>query len=196
MHSQAMQWLAKHATTDPVDVLDLGGRDLNGSPRGLWPNAASYTVLDIAPAPGVDIVADAAEWDPDGRRWHVAVAAELFEHTDQWPAICATAFRALRPGGRFIVTTAAPGRPPHSGRYAGPLQFGEYYANVDPDQLRAVLERVGFVDVEIDVQPSPADVRAVATKPKRQADYLLATPAKVAAGRLPQDDLGDVWHRP
>jgi SAM-dependent methyltransferase len=166
MHDQALTWIAKHATTDPVSVLDLGGRDINGSPRELWPNAASYTVLDIAPGPNVDIVADASTWQPGGRRWDVCCAAELFEHTDLWPAICATAWRALRPGGRFIITTAAPGRPPHSGRDGGVLQFGEYYANVNPEELRVALEDAGFAEIEIDVQPSPADVRAVATKPK------------------------------
>lgn len=165
MHDQAMEWLAKHATADPVDVLDLMGRDINGSPRALWPNATSYTVLDIVPGPNVDIVADASTWDPDGQWFHVALCAEGFEHTDQWPAICATAWRALRPGGRFIVTTAAPGRPPHSGRDGNALQFGEYYANVKEEDLRAALERAGFADIVIDVQPSPADVRAVATKP-------------------------------
>jgi SAM-dependent methyltransferase len=166
MHEQAMEWIAKYATTDPVSVLDLGGRDINGSPRELWPNATSYTVLDVTPGPNVDIVADAATWQPGGRRWDVAVAAELFEHTDQWPAICQTAWRALRPGGRFIVTTAAPGRPPHSGVDGNALKFGEYYANVHPDRLCEALEWAGFAEVVVDMQPSPADVRAVATKPK------------------------------
>jgi hypothetical protein len=166
VHSEAWQWLVDHATDEPVSVLDLGGREVNwDSPRVLFPGATSYTVLDVLPGPGVDIVADAATWDPDGRRWDRVLAAELFEHTDQWPAICGTAFRALQPGGRFIVTTAAPGRPPHSGVYAGPLQFGEYYANVDPDRLREALQGAGFADIQIDVQPFPADVRAVATKP-------------------------------
>jgi hypothetical protein len=165
MHEQAMAWVAQHATDQPVSVLDLGGRDINGSPRGLFPNATRYTVLDVLPGPEVDIVADAAMWNPDGRRWDVAVACELFEHTDQWPAICRTALRALRRGGRFIVTTAAPGRQPHSGVDGGPLHFGEYYANVDPDALRLTLEEAGFTAIEVDVQPSPSDVRAVASRP-------------------------------
>jgi SAM-dependent methyltransferase len=160
-----MAWIAKHATTDPVSVLDLMGRFINGSPRDLFPNATSYTVLDIAPGPDVDIVADAATWQPGGRRWDRVLCCEGFEHTDLWPVICATAWRALRPGGRFIITTAAPGRPPHSGRDGNALQFGEYYANIEPEALRMALEEAGFADIEIDVQPSPADVRAVATKP-------------------------------
>jgi SAM-dependent methyltransferase len=165
MHTEALAWVERFATDQPVSVLALGDRDINGTCRPLFP-AARYTGLDIAPGPGVDIVADAATWNPHGRRWDLVLATELFEHTDQWPAICATAFRALRPGGRFIVTTAAPGRPPHSGIDGNALRFGEYYANVTPEDLRLALEQAGFTEIEIDVQPSPADVRAVATKPK------------------------------
>jgi len=157
MHPEAMAWVARYATDEPVSVLDLGGRDINGSPRGLFPNATSYTVLDVQMAEGVDIAADAATWDPNGRRWDLVLATELFEHTDQWPAVCVTAYKALRPGGRFVVTTAAPGRPPHSGIDGGPLHFGEYYANVQPEQLREVLGAAGFTDVTVDTQPSPAD---------------------------------------
>ena len=160
-----MQWVAKFATHEPVRVLALGDRDINGTGRPLFPNAA-YTGLDIVSGPGVDIVADAAIWEPDGRRWDLVLATELFEHAPDWPAICTTAFKALAPGGRFVVTTAAPGRPPHSGIDGGPLKFGEYYSNIDPADLQRALTDAGFIDVEVDVQPSPADVRAVATKPK------------------------------
>jgi SAM-dependent methyltransferase len=164
MHEAAMEWVAKWATAEPVDVLDLGGRYVNGSPRELYPNASSYTVLDLLPGPDVDIVADAAQWDPDGRRWHVVLLCEVCEHTDAWPRIVHTAYKALRPGGRLVLTTAAPGRPPHSGVDGGPLRFGEYYANVQPEALRLALEEAGFAEVTVDVQPSPADVRAVATR--------------------------------
>jgi hypothetical protein len=165
MHAEALAWIAAHATTDPVDVLDLGGRWVNGSPRRLFPNATMYTVLDILPGPNVDVVADAATWEPDGL-YHWVIAAELFEHTDAWREICATAYAACQPGGWFVVTTAAPGRPLHSGVDGGPiLHPGEVYSNIDPDELRVALERVGFDRITVDVQPDPADVRAVAVKP-------------------------------
>jgi SAM-dependent methyltransferase len=166
VHQEAYEWIARHATDEAVDVIDFGGRDVNGTARPLFPNATSYTVLDILPGPNVDIVADAASWDPDGRRFGWAIAAEIFEHTHVWPVICRTAYRALRPGGRLIVTTAGHGRPVHSGVDGGPvLHPGEWYANVDPERLRIVLELAGFVDVEVDVRSSPSDVRAVATRP-------------------------------
>lgn len=159
-----MQWIRKHATDDPVSVLDLGGRDINGSARSAFPGALVYTVLDILPGEGVDIVADAADWEPD-RFWDVVVAAEIFEHTARWPAICRTAFEACDVGGRFIVTTAGPGRPPHSavdGLFR--LLPGEHYANVPAPELERVLVESGWSDVLVDSQPSPADTRAVATK--------------------------------
>ena len=165
MHSEALEWIGKHATNGPVRVLDLGGRDINGSPRALFPGAVCYTVLDIRDGPGVDVVADAATWQPDGL-WDVVVCAETFEHAAQWRAIVRTAFAACAPGGTFIVTTAAPGRPPHSaadGEFR--LLPGEHYANIRPGELERVLTVSGWADVVVDVQASPADVRAVAVKP-------------------------------
>jgi hypothetical protein len=95
----------------------------------------------------------------------VILCCEIFEHTAQWPAICRTAYRACKPGGRFIVTTAAPGRPPHSGIDGlFSLHPGEHYANVPAFELERVLLETGWQDVVVDSQPSPADTRAVATK--------------------------------
>jgi SAM-dependent methyltransferase len=159
-----MQWITAHATDEAVSVLDIGGRDVNGSPRHLFPNA-SWTALDELPGDGVDVVADAATWDPGDRRWDVILCAEVFEHTPAWRHICATAYKACAPGGRLIVTTAAPGRPPHSGADGGALQLGEHYANIEPADLRRSLEAAGWVDVVIDVQQHPADVRATAARP-------------------------------
>lgn len=161
-----MAWIASHATDEPVTVLDLGGRDVNGNPRHLFPNATEYTVVDILPGEGVDIVADAASWQPH-QQWSYVVAAELFEHTASWPAICRTAYAALKPGGIFIVTTAGPGRPPHS-MHDGLFRLlpGEHYANVPGLELQRVLAETGFEDILVDSQwaPNPCDTRAVARK--------------------------------
>ncbi len=165
MHDAAMRWIATYATSEPVTVLDIGGRDVNGSPQQLFPAAARYTVLDIRPGDDVDIVADAAMWDPGGQVWDVVICAETFEHTASWRAICRTAFAACAPGGRLIVTTAAPGRPPHSaadGEFR--LLPGEHYANIRPAELGRVLAEAGWAGVVVDVQPSPADVRATAVR--------------------------------
>lgn len=165
MHTQAFNWVAQHGhTTDPVAVLDLGGRDINGSVRVLFPNATRYVTVDIAPGDNVDVVADAATWTPDAE-YDVVVCCETFEHTPDWPQIVATAFKALRPGGRFIATMAGPGRPPHSGIDGGwRLHDGEHYGNVQPAALKQVLAEVGFTRSFVDQQYQPADVRCVAVK--------------------------------
>lgn len=144
-------------------VLDLGGRDINGSVRPLFANADPYTVVDIYPGEGVDVVADAATWEPD-RLYDVVVAAEVFEHTYVWPEICATALKALCGGGLFIATMGGPGRQPHSG-IDGLFRLlpGECYANVAPNDLEHVLKTQGWASITVD--QSGLDVRAVAIKP-------------------------------
>src|SRR5262245_20137727 len=113
MHEQAYNFVRDHAQLDAATVLDLGGRDINGSVRDLFRDAATYRTVDIQPGEGVDVVADAADWRPTSR-YQVVVCCETFEHTERWPAICKTAFVALRPGGQFVTTMAGPGRPEHS----------------------------------------------------------------------------------
>lgn len=165
MHTEAYGWVQRHATSDAVTVLDIGGRNINGSVKDLFPNAVSYTAMDIRAGAGVDVVADAATWTPD-REYQVVVCTEVFEHTASWPQICQTAFKACAPGGMFIATMAGPGRPAHSAVDGGwQLHPGEYYGNVDPGRLERELETCGFVDVTVDQQFSPADVRAIARKP-------------------------------
>src|SRR5690348_12418414 len=112
VHSAVMDYVSRFASEETIEVLDIGGRSVNGTARAAFPHAAC-TVLDIRSGDDVDIVADAAAWEPE-REWDLVLCTEVFEHTPDYPAICATALKACRPGGRFVVTCAAPGRPPHS----------------------------------------------------------------------------------
>lgn len=160
MHPEAMDWFARHATRDGA-VLDVGGRNINGTPRDYF--SADYTTLDIRPDPGVDIVADAATWEPP-RQWPVVVCAEVLEHAERWREIVATCAAALAPGGRLILTCAGPGRALHSGVDGGDtLHDGEHYGNVDPADLHAELKAAGLERIVVD--QTGTDVRAVAFAP-------------------------------
>jgi len=117
-------------------ALDLGGRDVNGSIHSLF--VRPPTVLDILDSPGVDIVADAADWEPD-RKYGVVLCTEVFEHTPRWREIIYTAHRALEPGGMLLVTCASRDRPPHSAFDGGPLRDGEHYLNIPPAELASIL---------------------------------------------------------
>jgi cyclopropane fatty-acyl-phospholipid synthase-like methyltransferase len=165
LHAEAYAWVKQHAPTDAETVLDIGGRNINGTVRDLFPNAV-YRVLDINADHDVDIVADASTWTPD-QQYDVVVCCEVFEHTPVWPAICTTAHEAMKPGGALILTMAGPGRAPHSARDGGSVLYdGEHYDNIHPNNLEHVLHEAGFTDVTIDQQHEPmADVRAIARRP-------------------------------
>jgi SAM-dependent methyltransferase len=163
MHEQALSWVMQFRTLDDLAVLDIGGRDLNGSTRICFPNANPYHVLDIRPGAGVDFVADAADWKPE-RSYDLVVTTETFEHAERWREIILTAWNALRPGGWLIFTCAGPGRPPHSGAAAKwELDPGEWYANVSAGEVAAELKDQGWDDIE--ARQVGLDTQGKAVKP-------------------------------
>lgn len=174
MHEQVLDWVGQFRTTDDLAVLDIGGRDLNGSTRPLFPNANPYHVLDLRPGNGVDFVADAADWRPslEPKAIHpgydLVLSTETFEHAKRWPEIIKTAWDSLRPGGWFIFTCAGPGRPTHSGVEAVFGLIGdEWYENVSPEQIREVLEGQGWTDIETHTRG--LDTQGKAVKPETGA---------------------------
>lgn len=167
MHEAVLSYLAQFRTTEDLAVLDIGGRDLNGSPRMLFPNAKPYHVMDILPGPNVDIVADAAAWDFQSAGYgpyDLVICTEVFEHAPAWPDIIATAYAILRPGGWLLFTCAGPGRPPHSGIAAQWELIGdEHYANVSPGDISAELKKQGWIDIEARLLGT--DTQGMAVKP-------------------------------
>lgn len=169
MHAQAYDFVTKIAASVRLgygdEVLDIGGQDMNGTVRELFPAAARYVSLDLMPGRGVDIVADAATWrplDPD-RRFAVVVCCEVLEHTPDWRQILQTAHAVLGPGGWLIVTCAGPGRPVHSGRApVAELEDGEWYRNLSPEELTGGLLQAGFTNPQVRV--AGQDCQAVARR--------------------------------
>lgn len=158
MHQAVLDWVGQFKTTEDLSVLDIGGRDLNGSPRMFFPNANPYHVLDLYAGPNVDIVSDATKpWVPvfdlgaESKGYDLAVCTEVFEHVEDWPAIIQTAYDALRPGGWLIFTCAGPGRPVHSGIEPvwGLVTGEEHYGNVSPEEVAEVLRNQRWADIEV-----------------------------------------------
>lgn len=149
MHPEAYDFVAGCAQaldTDGLSVLEIGGRNVNGGIRDLF-HGARWTALDVVDGEGVDIVADAATWNPQthpGWPWDVVVSCETLEHARRWPAVVNTIALAVRPGGTVIVTAACDPRPPHSGIDGWALRDGEWYENVHPPSLLRVAESVGL----------------------------------------------------
>ena len=165
MHPAAEQWCAQAITEsgpwDGARVLDLGGRDVNGTALDAFTCEVEAHVLDIAPGDGVTVVADARTWTPT-HAFHAVTCTEVLEHVQGWPALVWTCWRALQPGGLLLVTAAGPGRQPHSAVDGLTLRDGEWYQNVQPAVLADVLDACGFGEVDIDGRPG--DVYAAAWK--------------------------------
>jgi len=162
MHVEAMAFLAEHATPKAKSVLDVGGRDINGSPRSLFPGA-DYCALDVVDGPGVDVVAEIVGWR-DRRKFDVVICAEVLEHAEAWEAVVKSCWRRVAPGGRLLVTCATEGREPHSAVDGGPLRKGEFYGAVMPDDLTACVVRQGAKDPLVEFHPSRGDLYLVARK--------------------------------
>lgn len=160
MHPEVAHYCARWGTGAPGAGLDIGGRDLNGNPRHLWPKV-TWTVLDLRPGPGVDIVADAADYTPT-RSYDVVLCTEVLEHAGRWADIVATCAKALAPGGLLVITCAGPGRAPHSGIEATGIQPGEHYRNIPHTELAAVLETCGLE--VLDARQTGFDTQAAARK--------------------------------
>lgn len=158
MHQAAREFVSLHASTDHLLALECGARDVNGTVRDLFPNT-TWVGVDIADGPGVNVVADFADYTHD-RKVDLIVSTEVLEHTPRWRDIIQAAARNLRPAGRFIVTAAGPGRAPHSAVDGGPVGV-EHYENIDPDDLGRELAR-WFTGSFVTVKGE--DVQGVAVK--------------------------------
>lgn len=145
MHESIYNWCARHVPDGPVSVLDVGGRDVNGTTRGLFAEGSEITSVDLREGPCVDVVADVC--DVDLGEFDVVICTSVFEHAENWREMIAAAFRHLKSGGRFISTCAGPGWPEHSAEDGRELRDGEYYANVSGDELAEAMRDAGFVDV-------------------------------------------------
>ena len=172
MHPEARAFVtAVAAHLPPGPVLELGARDFNGTVRDLFPSdaeggAPAYTGVDLAPGQGVDVVADAATWcpAPGAPPPAVVLCCEVLEHSPAAEAIVRNAHALLAPGGRFVVTAASTGRPPHSAVDGGPLRPGEYYRNVPPGELAGWLREAGFTLEALENHAVRGDVYALARK--------------------------------
>ncbi len=163
MHPGAFEFVGRYATNDELSVIEIGSRDINGSVRPHFPGA-SWTGLDLYPGLGVDVVADAIDYEPEAL-FDVVVCCEVLEHCYYWPHLLYAAERWLKPGGKVIVTCAGPGREAHSAIDGGELLHpDEHYANITQVELQIELHEAGFQNIEVSGNEYWKDTYAVAWK--------------------------------
>lgn len=145
MHDTAMEFVSRFAKSEPVTVIEIGSRDINGSTRALFP-AATWIGLDLHEGPCVDWVGDCTNYVP-ASPVSLVICTEVLEHAEQWERILQLAVSWLLSDGKIIITCAGPGREPHSHHDGAGLREGEYYGNLSIDQITDVLEAVGMTIV-------------------------------------------------
>jgi SAM-dependent methyltransferase len=160
MHAEALDWLTAQldGVTTP-NVVDIGGRDINGNLRSLLPDA-QWTGIDLHPGPCVEVVADCRDWAPPAPVGLV-ICAEVLEHAPDPQGVIAAAHDYLAPGGVLLLTAASDPREPHSGLHGGGLEAGEHYGNISRDDLEEWLD--GWSEVTVVWHPH-GDVYARAVK--------------------------------
>jgi predicted SAM-dependent methyltransferase len=130
-------------------VVEFGSRDINGNIRDLLPKDAQYIGVDNVEGPNVDVVWDAAGYDPP---WHpdLVLCLNTLEHTPLAPILIGNAWRILSAGGALILSWPDETWPPHSALDGGPLREGEYYHNITPQELTELLEQFQSVTLYTD----------------------------------------------
>lgn len=119
MTPEIIDWLARRrpefAPSAPDRVIEVGSRDVNGSPRGAFADALWYCGVDLEAGPGVDVTADGerlASLFAPASFAHV-ICCETLEHCVR-PWLVVEAMKAvLRPGGLLWVTVPTFGFPEH-----------------------------------------------------------------------------------
>lgn len=128
-------------------VLDIGSLDVNGSNRDLFEDC-DYLGIDVGQGPNVDLVSIGHLFDGPDEYFDTIISTEVFEHDMFYEETIKNVIRMLKPGGLFLFTCAAPGRPEHGTRRCGessaPLliqvseDWADYYKNLDDDDIKRI----------------------------------------------------------
>jgi len=145
MHGQIMGFLQGRKEHHPghfvpgVRVLELGSRDINGSPRQLFDRPGFYLGIDCHGGPGVDVVGVVHEVLASRKLdlLDVVVSTEMLEHDPYWQQTLQAAVPLLRPGGLFMLSCASRCRPAH---HLEDSPVPGHYGGLDPADLLPVLE--------------------------------------------------------
>lgn len=120
------------------DVIDIGGADINGSYRNLFPDD-KYESMDLHPGKNVDIVG----WENITKTYDFVISGQTIEHTKN-PFEFVRSLLAIANEGAKIIIIA-------------PAQWAEHKYPIDcwrilPDGYRAIAEELGIQIVNTGMQ--------------------------------------------
>ena len=149
MHGQVMSFLKAELQRSPqhalpgVRVLELGSRDINGSPRSCFPAPAYYLGIDCHSGPGVDVVGVVHEIlnSRSCEPFVVVVSTEMLEHDPFWTQTLCASVSLLKPGGLFLLSCASRKRGAH---HLEDSPVPGHYQGLNPEDLLPVLHRLAL----------------------------------------------------
>lgn len=154
MHNTQRHAIRAFRRTLPMTgaVLDIGSRDLNGTPRDLF-EGWRYVGVDIEEGPGVDRVVpdESTRWAMD-ERFDAVLCCSVLEHVRRPWLLARIAGEQLKPGGRLLFT-APQSWPTHH----HPIDCYRFEA----EGMETMLQEAGLVDTVVYLQdavesaPSP-----------------------------------------
>ena len=128
-------------------VLDIGSLDINGSNKDMFEDC-DYLGVDVGEGRNVDIVSVGHLFDAPDNYFDTIISTEVFEHDMYYEKTIQNIIRMLKPGGLFLFTCAAPGRPEHGTRRTSecdaPLliqvseDWSDYYKNLDDNDVKKI----------------------------------------------------------
>lgn len=141
--------LRRHLLTDPVlskrqglQVLDVGGADLNGSYRGIFERlGATYLAVDISGGPGVDeVMVSPEQIDAADGAFDVVVSGQTIEHCWNFWQLFAEMVRVCADDGLMILIAPSEGF-----EHRFPVDCYRFY----PDSYAALAEMNSVELVEV-----------------------------------------------
>lgn len=134
----------------PQSVVEFGSRDINGSVRGIFWDAARYCGIDAKAGANVDLVGDLFTTPPPFTP-DCVVCCEVAEHlteADQARLFMRCA-EVLPPGGWLVLTCAGAGRMPHTSEGENRMPDDEPYSGVTPAQAYQWVRTAGFARAKV-----------------------------------------------
>ena len=199
MHKAAllrMQWFVDQFVTPmaarldqrPLQVLDVGSYDVNGSHRAMFDASTfAYTGLDVSAGPNVDVVLESPyDWSAlPTDSYHVVISGQALEHIEFFWETMAQMSRVLKHDGLLCVIV--------------PRGFSEHRYPVDcyrflTDGMAALARycELDIVHAHSNAAPTPADIEWLSEK---RADSMLVA-RKPYAGETRHPDLRTYQGKP
>lgn len=160
MHPSSIEEMKKFRDkyTRTRRILDVGGMDINGSYRDLFPGF-EYVSMDIEPGKGVDVVGWGTIYPGT---FDFIISGQTFEHAADDAELMEQIAKALKPGGHCCIIAPSSG-PVHN--------YPKDYRRYTPEVFKNLAEDYGLEVVESrvnDVLPW-CDCVLIARKPAEDA---------------------------